>query len=169
MKIIPVKIPNRKASVPCLVDDMDFVWLTRHRWHLVEGYAATTMCVNKKARTFLMHRMIERAKQIRLMKLESFNNKQMVVDHKDHDLLNNQRNNLRLCSPTENRRNSVVKKNSFVGIKGLTPGKNGGYVAQIKIGPKIKYLGTFPTKEKAKQIYQSKAKEIHGEFYHDAN
>ena len=105
-----------------------------------------------------------------------------VVDHRDGNGLNNCRENLRVCSPTENSRNlRGARKNSAVPYKGvkLKPRlykliKQGvdisqieiknPYTAQINYNKKRIHLGCFATAEDAARAYDTKSKELFGEF-----
>jgi len=74
-----------------LVDDADFDWLSRSKWHCSnDGYAVSGVVV--------MHRLIMDAPD------------GMEVDHIDRNKLNNRRSNLRVCTHAENMRNIVKPK-----------------------------------------------------------
>lgn len=92
----------------------------------------------------------------------------MQVDHIDRDPTNNRRENLRLCTKSENQKN----KNSRGGSKYLgvcfhvRKGRATAIIASIRIGVcgKSVYLGVFPTEEAAARKYDEMAKIHHGEF-----
>jgi hypothetical protein len=88
-----------------------------------------------------------------------------LVDHIDGNPLNNQNENLRLCTNAENCRNTKIYKNNTSGYKGVQSiGKQGKWFAIINCNRKQKYIGTFETKEEAAMAYNEYAKKLHGEF-----
>lgn len=73
-----------------------------------------------------------------------------IVDHKDRNPLNNQRNNLRLVTASQSMMNRG-NWNSF-GIKGISKNKS-GWAASIMVDRKKIYLGTFSTPIAAGNAY----------------
>jgi len=90
----------------------------------------------------------------------------MLVDHINHDGLDNRRENLRLCTKGENGWNRKgPQKNSTTGYRGVFYHKRAGkYMAQTRCKGKSVYIGLFPTALKASLAFQRKAKELFGEF-----
>jgi HNH endonuclease len=91
------------------VDDEDFKWLSKRKWYA--HYRKHTFVaeanerVNGRNRTIMMHRLIMNAPD------------GLEVDHKDHNALNNQKYNLRLCTRFENARNVPSRnKKGFRGV-----------------------------------------------------
>lgn len=80
------------------------------------------------------------------------------VDHIDGIKLNNKWSNLREATASQNNRNKKVNGKNKSGIKGVSAARDGRFRAYI-------CLGTFATKEEAKQVYDEAAKKLHGEFY----
>jgi hypothetical protein len=89
---------------------------------------------------------------------------QMVVDHRDRNKLNNRRTNLRLCTQSENSKNSKIPKNNTSGAKGVSLDVNGRWRARIWKDMKEIRIGTFGTVEEAKTAYDNAAHKLHGEF-----
>ena len=76
----------------------------------------------------------------------------MQIDHIDRDNTNNQLENLRLATNTENQWNRDVVGTDLNG---------GSYRARIGYKGKSIFLGRFPTKEKAMEVYNKKKVELH--------
>ncbi len=100
-----------------------------------------------------MHRMITNAIQ------------GVDVDHIDGDGLNNQRQNLRLCTRAQNLMNRGLNRANKSGYKGVIWCK-GKWMAYIVKDRKQVYLGRFTEKLQAYKVYCKAAKELHGEFAH---
>lgn len=91
--------------------------------------------------------------------------KGMKVDHINGDILDNRRQNLRICTNAENIRNSRLYSCNKLGIKGVCREKSGKFRSQIRSAEgKHLHLGTFETAEAAHQAYVAAAKVHHGEF-----
>ena len=93
----------------------------------------------------------------------------MQVDHINGNTLDNRRDNLRICSIKENRRNSKKRKTqSSSKYKGVsycsTEKRRKRWKAACEIDNKDIYAGRFYTEEEAKEAYNKKAKELFGEF-----
>lgn len=87
----------------------------------------------------------------------------LLIDHKDRDRSNNRIENLREATRAQNKANSGVSKTSKSGLKGAVP-HAGGYMSQITVGGKTKYLGYFDTPEKAHAKWWEAAQANFGEF-----
>lgn len=88
-----------------LVDDADYEYLSQYKWYYLERksrttgkvlscYARTSIKAGSKHASTSMHRLLMNPP------------KGMVVDHRDHDGLNNQRYNLRVCTYSQNAQNT---------------------------------------------------------------
>jgi hypothetical protein len=85
------------------------------------------------------------------------------IDHIDRNKINNAIRNLRLATHTQNNYNREYDSKHYRGV-GISGSK---YTASIKYHSSNLYLGTYDTPEEASFIYESKAREIQGEFYND--
>lgn len=140
-----------------LVDDEDYDWLNRWKWYAhiksKKFYAVRSFGKRPNRAGMYMHRLILNT------------SKGDVVDHIDGNGLNNQRNNLRLCTQAENVRNQSLKLVNTSGYKGVHWQKNmNKWVARITFNYKKIHLGYFDTPLEASRAYDEKAKELFGEF-----
>lgn len=89
----------------------------------------------------------------------------MVVDHINHNKLDNRRENLRICTHQENDWNKPLKSTNSSGIIGVCWDKSRNkWLAQICINGKIIYLGHFTTKEEAAEVRKQAEIEYFGEY-----
>jgi len=89
------------------------------------------------------------------------------IDHIDGNGLNNRIDNLRKATRTQNVANKTARKDSKLGLKGVSKrvhNKTNPYAARIKVNGKQKHLGYFPTPEQAHAAYMEAAIECYGEF-----
>lgn len=112
MKKILLK-SNKYGNKEVLIDDEDYNKLIQFTWSLNfdknNFYARHKPSINKdpKRIAIRMHRMI----------LNLDKDDQRLVDHIDHNGLNNQKSNLRICNKLENKQNSrKSRKNSLNSI-----------------------------------------------------
>lgn len=151
MKKIKIGLKNIWA----LVDDSDFEYLSQFSWQDNGiGYAKRHLPkVNGKIKDILMHREIVGAPE------------NLIVDHIDHNTLNNQKSNLRLCNETQNHINSINHKDNKSGYRGVSwCQRDRVWRAYIKVNKKSKALGTFRDPLLAAEVYKKAAKEYYGEF-----
>lgn len=78
--------------------------------------------------------------------------KGITVDHINHNTLNNTRENLRMLTHAQNLQNTKMYKSNTSGYKGVDE-VYGGFRARLCINGERKFLGIFPTPQKAHQIY----------------
>ena len=104
-----------------LVDDDDYYWLSQWNWFAVEikntWYARRSkkkgvLRSNEKYEIYL-HRIVMRCSDI-----------DFVIDHLDKNGLNNQKENLRMCTKSENNKHTSSHKNSSSQYLGVSYDKN---------------------------------------------
>lgn len=140
---------NKKA----MVDDEDYEWLNGHKWHSTHNYAARRQTLQEGGRVVYMHREILGAPR------------ELFVDHKDGNRLNNQRSNIRLSTKNGNEHNTGLRKNNTSGFKGVYKHTSANrYIAQIVFNGKRRYLGSFITPQEAARAYDRAASRNFGEF-----
>lgn len=88
----------------------------------------------------------------------------VIVDHINGDPADNRRCNLRLCTNTQNSRNSSASKNSSTGVLGVKRVKGGKYVAQITVDRKQITIGRYTTIEEAAAARQEAERRYFKEF-----
>jgi len=140
-----------------LVDDGDFEWLNQYKWHAAKGgrtyYAVRKKKIDGKEQRLLMHRII----------LNTPKNKQS--DHKDLNGLNNQRYNLRICTPQENMMNREYYTDGYSKFKGVSWDKaRSKWRSYICINYKFIPLGRFISEIDAALAYDKACKRLFGEF-----
>jgi hypothetical protein len=144
------------------VDDEDYEWLNQWKWFYAPsinksnktGYARRFFKVDKKMKSVFIHREI--------MKTPA----DMETDHIDHDGLNNQRSNLRICTHSENQRNRLISVGiNKSGYKGVCWNKtNNKWRSSIKINDQRIVLGDVSDPEEAARRYNEAAQKLFGEF-----
>jgi hypothetical protein len=141
-----------------LVDDEDFERINQYKW-----YAAWDDCTQG----FYVVRSTGNLKMARfIMNCPSG----MLVDHKDHNTLNNQKANLRVCTFSENMRNSRKLGNFSSKYKGVSWNKRcKKWTAQIILTGIFdqhykQHLGYFYEEEKAALAYDIAAVKHFEEF-----
>lgn len=149
------KIPLTQGQF-ALVDDADFDWLNQWKWCFYKdgrtGYAGRAIKIAKtrKNKVILMHRLILKSKH--------------RTDHRDGDGLNNQRNNIRPASSSQNNRNrcsALGSSSKYLGVSWKKYQKR--WVAQIK-DKFVIHLGYFIHEIDAAKAYNKAAQKYHGEF-----
>lgn len=131
-----------KTGEKVLVDSEDFEGLNALSWRLhTEGYAVGSV----KGQTLYMHRMILDAPSA------------TSVDHKNHNRLDNRRDNLRVCTAAQNSHNiSTINVYFFA--------ERRKWCAQIKVDGRSQHLGMYPSEIDAQKAYSSACLYHYGDF-----
>mgnify|MGYP001561410595 CR=1 FL=1 len=87
-----------------------------------------------------------------------------IVDHIDGNTLNNTRENLRICTTSQNGMNRRANKTTITNCKGVELTKELRYRARIRVNGTVIQLGTFGTLIEAKMQYDLAAQNYFGEF-----
>lgn len=137
-------------------DKEDFDKIKIYTWHeSADGYIKTNDVRNPKdKKTISLHRLIMDAK------------KDDIVDHINHNVNDNRKSNLRICTKQQNIFNSSIYKNNTSGVKGVR--KRGEYwFSSIIINGEIIGLGYHKDFNKAVEARKKAEKEYLGEWAYD--
>ena len=89
----------------------------------------------------------------------------MVVDHINHNKLDNRISNLRICTSQQNNMNTSKRSDNSSGVTGVYWDKqNNKWIASIQVNGKQIHLGYFKTKEGAVEARRQAEIEYFGEY-----
>ena len=158
MKLLPLS-QGKFAKL----DDEDFEKFKGFKWfaHFSKNnqafYAVRNMRVSEggERRSLKLHREVM-----------GVTDPKIKVDHKYHDTLDCQKENLRACTHAENARNrSGLDRHNKSGYRGVSWDKvNEQWIAKIHVSGKQIWLGRRQTKEGASVAYRDANKKYFGEF-----
>lgn len=149
------KIPLSRNKF-ALVDDDMFEYLNQFKWYCdSEGYVIRGKRINGKTKRISMARLI------------MGNPIGKMIDHKNHNLLDNCRNNLRICTDSQNLANQQKTRGTSQ-FKGVSWHKNRPkkWVSSLQIDYKRIHLGYFDSEIEAAKAYDKTAKKLFGQFAH---
>lgn len=125
-------------------------------WHIrssSDGYLYAIKRV--KGKNLKMHRVLTNCPDNKL------------VDHKNHNTLDNRLANLRICSIGDNNRNRKLDKANSSGFKGITERTNMSgkfWQTMVSFNNRNIHVGVYKTPEEAARAYDIAAIKYHGEF-----
>ena len=154
-----IKLSNSEKTA--LVDDADYDALRVYKWRLTRSY---NQCY--AVRSAYVRELIDGKKREIKMSNQIMNPPDgFEVDHIDRNGLNNQRQNLRICTHQQNIWNRQSQKNSKSKYKGVSWHKgNKMWQATITAGGKQIPLGYSRDETEAAQLYDKAAKKYFAEY-----
>jgi|SRR5690242_4622877 len=136
-----------------LVDEKDFVWISKYSWCVAEGSGGLWYAKRKSGeKTIYMHRFILNAPH------------GVDVDHINGNTLDNRRKNLQIVTHSENLRKAVRKIIPRSGYFGVSKSGEKWRVRLRSLDGKIISFGTFKNAIEAAKAADTAAIERDGKF-----
>lgn len=144
-------IKSKGKSYNCLYSSKDQGLISQFHWNLhSKGYAVGF----KDGKQILMHRLI----------LGILDKPEIETDHRFHNKLDNRRGMIRVCTHSQNRRNSrKLKESAQSQYKGVYRDQNKWHV-QIMQGQQVINLGRYRSEITAGKVYDYHARELFRDF-----
>jgi hypothetical protein len=159
--------PNLKESDyiiinSTIVDDEDFEVFNKYRWFIDNGYACRKerFYINNsyEIKAIYLHREL-------LSLPRTTDRKSNLVDHINHNKLDNRKCNLRIVTQQENTMNRISHRRTISKFKGVSWHKcTGKWQSRLMFYNKILNLGLFNSELEAAIAYNEKAKELFGKY-----
>lgn len=157
MKLLDISTPKHPNTFT-MVDDEDYDFLNQWKWCAYHSgntnYAKRSVQKNNIRHDILIHRLLLGVSGA------------AFVDHINRNGLDNRKENLRVCTISENGMNCAKPSRQLTSkYKGVYFHKRKGkFNAKIKKGGKNIHLGTFTNETDAAIAYNSAARELFGDF-----
>jgi hypothetical protein len=137
-----VKIRNRHGDFLVLLDEEDYEDLRHYKWHVsrVNKYNIARAYISEVQKYIALHTLIMKPP------------KGFVVDHINHNPLDNRRSNLRIVTQHQNTLNRTPDR-SLSPYTGVFPGTRGFYVEIKKSGKKYR-ITWFNNAEEARDVHR---------------
>ena len=136
-----------------IIDTDDYQRVKQHCWHSTKiGYIVTDLPGKK---TISLHRFLMNAKQ------------DEIVDHINHDVLDNRKCNLRVVSRGENNSNQSLRSDNTTGVSGVYRTRNGKWTARLGTNGVYHRLGTYDSFDDAVAARKAEEEKYFGEFSYD--
>ena len=144
------KCGNKIAETIFDIEDIDKI--KNHTWNRTDLQRSTYYCRSNKVGR--LHRFIL-----------DVTDKSIIVDHINHNGLDNRRCNLRICTNSQNLCNCNLPKNNKSGHKGVYwDSTRSKWNTQITLNGKCVHLGRFDNIEDANKARNNAAKKYYKEF-----
>ena len=113
-------------------------------------YKIVILRKNNKSKTYAIHKLVANA----FLKTKSDRKKNLVVDHINNIKTDNRAVNLRIISHSLNvSKDRKNKTSEYLGVS--KHNSTGGWVAQIRMNGKVKYIGIFVNEYDAHLAYEN--------------
>jgi hypothetical protein len=137
-----------------IIDAEDYNKIKYYHWSILCSRKYFYVITDYAKKRIYLHRFIFNLK-----------NSNEFIDHKNHNTLDNRKQNLRKCTQAENNRNllkSSINTSGYKGVRWNEPCKK--WAACVKFNRKVYYLGYFKYKKDAAIAYNNGAVKYFGEF-----
>lgn len=139
-----------------VVDDVDYPLVSQHKWYAIpKGNGLVYAVRDSMDKKIYLHRAIMQPE-----------NSHQIVDHINHNCLDNRRENLRIVTSTQNQQNSRGHRNKTSKYRGVYwNSQRSKWESKIRVpsGKRI-HLGAFSDENEAAQAYKSASMKYHGEY-----
>lgn len=135
-----------------LVDVEDYDELSKYKWYAY-----------RDVHTYYAGRNVKNACQVRMHRQITHCPEGLEVDHINRNGLDNRKENLRICTRSQNCCNFVRKRN-VSGCRGVVPHGPGKWQVFITKNKASLTLGTFDTFEEAVRVRKDAELKFHGDF-----
>ena len=144
------------------IDKEDFDRVKELCWNYNgKGYIVSRERNGRESKTILLHRYV--------MGVHN-ESRRIVVDHINHDTLDNRKQNLRVCTQRENSMNVSLPKNNTSGVRGVRwDSEKRKWHAYIYQNKKSKFLGYFDNFDDAVKARKDAEELWFGEYGFDSN
>lgn len=139
-----------------IVDDEDLPLVSKYKWSPITNERGKIYVHSGVRPTISIHRLIM-----------GVSSRDVLVDHINHDALDNRKKNLRICNKSQNcsnRRSARGASSKYLGVSKSVSKNVTKWTATISKMRKMIYYGRFDTEIEAAKAYNEWAKEVHGEF-----
>lgn len=144
-------IYKTKNGEEFIFDKEDYDLIISYSWYIGKrGYVTSS---SNKVKHTMLHRLLLKT-----------NNKDEIVDHINHNILDNRKSNLRICNKSQNNGNQIKTRGTskYKGVSWIKV-KN-KWLSQISHLNKHYFLGYFNNEKDAAIAYNNKATEFFKEF-----
>jgi len=146
-----------KKTGTAIIDASDYELIKDRKWHLKKGCSSSYVSSGNSNATYLsLSRFLTNAEEGK------------EVDHKDQNFLNNRRDNLRVCTKSQNQFNSKKRTDNKSGVKGVYFCKTSKRWKVTIQKNNVRYLlGPFKTFAEAEAAAASARRDLHGDYAHN--
>ena len=155
-----IELVNLTKGRFAIIDIEDSERVNQYKWSVNDKqknhYAIATKVINKERHTKRMHRVVM-----------GVTDPNVIVDHINHNGLDNRKSNLRICTFSQNMKNTTPRvggNSKYLGVSFKKQRTFKMYVAQIQCDKKKYHIGYYETEKEAALAYNKRALELFGEF-----